>query len=68
MGYTRLLSPNRRRLPTLDDSDVKDKVTIANLLHAGWKPYKGPAKVDARGWLIDGSDPDIKAPEKGYAS
>jgi len=69
MGYIMLLSPNHRRRPTLDTSDVKDQVTIKNLKHAGWSDYKGPAQVDGRGWVIDdGSDPLVKPIKTGYAS
>lgn len=68
MAYIRLLSPNKRRLPIYDTSDVKDQVTIKNLQHAGWKPYQGPAKIDANGWVIDGTDPEVVPMRKGYGS
>lgn len=54
-----LLSPTHRRLwvPAAVTDDMKR--TAANLLALGWIPYNGPARVDARGWIIDGSDPRI---------
>jgi hypothetical protein len=55
---TRLLSPNRRRIwPNKRSIDSELSTTEAALKRLGWLPYSGPAEVDARGWIVPGSDP-----------
>lgn len=44
---TRLLSPNRRRIVTIDEAGEKaDPALRINLTHAKWTEYTGPAKVE----------------------
>lgn len=54
-----LLSPTRRRLWIPTDTAEQAKATMRGLLAAGWTAYDGPAEVDGRGWVIDGTDPAL---------
>lgn len=54
---TRLLSPTRRRICTIDAArQARDPNLAINLRHAGWTNYPGPAKTDKNGWVIPGTD------------
>lgn len=57
----RLLSPSHRRIWAIDPLGGADDQnrTYQALKRAGWEEYTGPARVDARGWVIKGSDPSI---------
>lgn len=60
MAIIRLLGQNKRRLPTLNTEKENDRMTIKCLKTAGWKEYNGPAKVDDKGWVIPGTDPNVE--------
>lgn len=55
----RLLSPTRRRIWTPATDDDTTASTFAALTTAGWTAYDGPARVNAHGFVIAGSDPAV---------
>lgn len=66
----RLISPAHRRIfqPDLDGESAAEiqakleaaKVTAKALTRAGWRVYRGPARHDHHGWIIPGSDPQLR--------
>lgn len=69
-GIVRLVSPTRSRIyaPTVDGEPTPEAVkaaltrakhAAATLIAAGWRVYDGPAETNARGWVIDGTDPTL---------
>lgn len=59
MTMDRLLSPTHRRIWTPAADDDKTVRTSTALTSAGWAAYAGPALVDAHGFVVVGSDPDV---------
>jgi hypothetical protein len=56
----RLLSPQKRRIFTIDMDDDASITTGAQLSTIfGWTRYRGPAQADTRGWIIVDTDPAI---------
>jgi hypothetical protein len=54
----RLLSPTHRRIfAPKDDDDLRTAGQLQEC--CGWTNYVGPATVNAQGFVIPGSDPDI---------
>lgn len=56
----RLISPLQRRIVFIDRANPKHALTHTQLATLGWTEYAGQAQVDARGWIIPGTDPELR--------
>lgn len=45
-----------------------DAITAQALMKMGWRLYSGPAVTDDRGWIVPGSDPNLRNGGAGNVS